>query len=98
VALTWDQIKGLNLSASPDRKAKPKSKNYKKYVERYKSDDIWELEALSPQQLQKILDEAIRGVINIDLFNQETLNEKSERMELNKYRERVFKTIQDERR
>ena len=88
----------LRLPTSPDRKAKSGSKNFNKYIEKYKSDDIWELEALTPQQLQKILDEAIRGVIDIDLFNQEMENEKSERIELDKYRERVFKTIQNERR
>ena len=98
VALTWQQITALGLPPSPDRKAKTDSKNYKKYVDRYGRDDVWELEALSPQQLQKILDEAIRGVINIDFFNQEMRNEKSECIELNKYRKQVFKTIHRERR
>ncbi len=98
VALTWDQVKALNLPASPDRKAKPKSKNFKKYFQKYQSDDVWELEALSPQQLQKMLDETVRGVINTDLFNQEMLNEKGERVELNEYRSKVFKAIQPERR
>lgn len=100
VALTWDQVKGFNLPSSPDRKAKGKtdkgkgSSNYKKYIERYKTDDIWELEALTPQQFQKILDEAVRNVIDTDLFNQEVLKERKEQVELDKYRKQVFKTIQ----
>jgi hypothetical protein len=98
VALTWDQVKSLNLPASPDQKAKPKSKNYPKYVEKYGSDDVWELEALSPQQLQTFLDEAIRSVIDTDLFNEEMEREKNESDELDKYREKVFETIQNEGR
>lgn len=94
VALTWEQVNDLRLPTSPDRKAKSGSKNFNKYIEKYKSKDIWELEALTPQQFQKILDEAVRGVINIDLFNREMEMEKSERIELDKYREKVFKTIQ----
>jgi len=97
-ALIWDQINSLNLPASPDRKAKKTSTNYSKYLERYRTDDVWELEALSPQQLQKTLGEMVRSVIDTDLFNQEMEKEKSERIELNEYREKVFKTIQIERR
>jgi hypothetical protein len=94
VALIWEQIKDLQLPESPDRKAKSGSTNFNKYVEKYKSNDVWELEALEPQQLQKMLDETVRGVLDIDLFNQEMQNEKSECVELDKYREQVFKAIQ----
>lgn len=86
VALTWDQVKTLNLPTSPDRKAKGKSKNYKKYLANYGSDDIWELEALSPKQLQKTLDEAIKSVIDVQLFNTEIAIEINEREDLNGYR------------
>jgi hypothetical protein len=98
VALTWDQVNDLNLPSSPDSKAKKTSKNYGKYMDKYKTDDVWELEALTPRQLQNILDNAIRSVINVDLFNKEIEQEKKDHVELNEYRERVFKAIQSERR
>ena len=93
VALNWDQIRRFRLPSSPDKKAKTGSRNYAKYMEKYHSDDVWELEALTPQQLQELLDEAIRGVINIDLFNQEMLIEKREQIELEKYRKQILKKI-----
>jgi hypothetical protein len=96
-ALTWDQVKAHHLPVSPDRKAKTGSRNYRKYFEKYKTDDVWELEALTPQQLDAILDNTIRSVIDIDLFNREIEIQNEETIELEKYRERAFKTIQDER-
>ena len=98
VALTWDQVKDLNLPESPDRKAKRGSTNYKKFVQRYGSDSVWELEALSPQQLQRLLDEAVRSVMDVDLFNRELEKEKNETEELSKYREQAIRAIQIERR
>jgi hypothetical protein len=97
VALTMQQVTNLNLPSSPDRKAKPGSVNYKKYVDKYKTDDVWELEALTPQQLQTILDDAISDVLNVDLFNKEVEQEKTDHEELGKYREKVFKTIEQGR-
>jgi hypothetical protein len=96
VALTWDQVTNLNISPSPDSKAKGGSKNYQKYVDKYGTDDVWELEALSPQQLQKILDDAIRDVINVNLFNREVEQEKADHVALEKYRKRVLEVIQAE--
>jgi hypothetical protein len=55
------------------------------------------LEALRPQQLQKYLDEAIRSVIDIDLFNAEVEAEENEKSELDIYRERAIQAIQSER-
>jgi hypothetical protein len=98
IALTWQQITDLNLPSSPDRKAKTGSKNYGKYFDRYGSDDVWELEALSPQQLQTYLDEAIKSVIHIDLFNEEIQREGRDERELKEYRKKVFTVIQNEKR
>ena len=94
VALTWDQVKVLNLPGSPDRKAKKGSRNYDKYLQNYQSDDVWELEALSPQQLQAILESKVNFVIDTELFNKEIENERKEVTELQEYRERAFKAIQ----
>jgi hypothetical protein len=98
VALTWDQVRVLRLPSSPDSKAKKGSKNYQKYVDKYGTEDVYELEALTPQQLQRILEDTIKNVIDVNLFNKEIEQEEKDHMELDKYRKKVFETIQGERR
>lgn len=42
-----------------------------KFIARHGRDDCYELEAMSPQILQAMLDEAIRANININNYNAE---------------------------
>jgi len=51
---------------------------------------VYELEALTPKQLQHILSEAIDSVIDVDLFNDELKAERSDEAYLKAVRERIY--------
>ncbi len=68
VALTADQVRTLDLP--PALKAKKTSVNYRKFSRKH-GDDVYELEAIEPENLQQILREAIDEVLDVDAFNSE---------------------------
>lgn len=80
VALTIDQVEDFDLTPSMD--AKEKSPTYDAYVAKYDTTDAWELEALAPADLVKVLTHAIEEVIDIDLFNQEVGAEQADAAKL----------------
>ncbi len=82
VALTADQVEDYGLQ--PQLKAKRKSVNYKKFVEKYGT-DVFELEALEPDDLQELLSEAIDS----NAFNAELDSEKEDAEFLENTRRRV---------
>lgn len=91
VALTHDQV--IDFELIPDAQAKKSSAQYAKFVEKYGTNDVFEVEALEPEHLEQILSEAIKDVIDTDLFNQEVLQERKDAAQIAAYRKAVFKTI-----
>ncbi len=92
---------GLNLEhverfllADNTGEAKKKSTRYKGFVERY-GKKVYELEALTPEQLQHILSESIDSVIDTELFNTELETEKSDAAYLQAVRDRVCENCID---
>lgn len=77
VALTADHIEQFDLVPSPDMKAKKGSSQYDKFVDKY-GEDVFEVEALQPDQLEDVLTEAIDSVIDTKLFNRELAQEKED--------------------
>jgi ParB-like nuclease domain len=76
VALTAAQVKRFKLP--PKMKASDKeSKHRDKFIAKH-GDDVFELEALRPNALQNLLEDAIRRVIDIDMFNAEVDAEKAD--------------------
>ena len=76
-ALTMNQVRELRLP--PNRlKAKVTSTNYAKYVERYNTEDVYELEALNPGQQRQLLTDAIVSVLDVERYNQEIARETTE--------------------
>jgi hypothetical protein len=72
VALTAEQVGRFKLP--PMMKAKTGSSNYKRFAEIH-GDNTWELEALSPIDLQAVLREAVEGVLDCEAFTHETEEE-----------------------
>jgi len=72
----------------PALPVKKNSPNYKKFVERYGGDG-WELEALAPQDLQKLLRETIDSVLDVDAYNAELDVEKRDAAFLQTVRHQV---------
>jgi hypothetical protein len=75
--VTAEQIDKYRLP--PQNFAKETSSNYRWFVDRNGGDDTaYELEALEPEAMLRDLDNVIRSVIDIDLFNREVEAEKGE--------------------
>jgi hypothetical protein len=64
------------------------------FVDRH-GDDVYELEAIPPADLQSILKQAIDSVIDVDAFNAEINREKQESDYLNDVRKAVKKLLSD---
>ena len=76
VALTKEHVTAFKLI--PDAQAKTGSTNYRKFVRKHGT-NVFELEAIPPADLQRLLEQAIDSVIDVDAFNAEvdTLKEDS---------------------
>lgn len=90
VALTADQVEDLDLP--PMLKAKTGSTNYQRFADKH-GDDVWELEALPPETLQRLLHEAIDSVIDVAAFNHEIDQEKADAAKLEGVRSIVLKAL-----
>ncbi len=69
VAMTHAQADALNLPKMLD--AKTTSANYKTFLAKHGRSDCYELDAVQPETLQRWLDDAIRGVLDIEAYNHE---------------------------
>ena len=94
-ALTMQQVQELRLPKKYEQ-AKIGSSNYYRYVEAYKTDFVWELEALVPKTLQKLLTDAIDSVIDRRAFNAEVAQERTDAAHNAVVREIVLRTLQEE--
>ena len=91
-ALTYQQTQELDLP--PALQAKETSSRYAGFNERY-GDDVYELEALPPERLQELVDEAVRSVIDIDIFNRELTSEKTDSQWLDLKRRQLLAVMAD---
>lgn len=92
VALREEQVRALRLP--PQMKAKETSSRCKKFVQKY-GEDVYELEAVPPVELQSILREAIDSVIDVDAFNAEIEREKQDAADLERIRQRLMSRLGD---
>jgi len=86
-ALTFEQVKEFNLPPNPTKKADPRAKWY---VQQF-GDQCWELDAVEPTELQRIVRETIQNWIDSRKWNRtlkeidvekHRLKEKLEKMEI----------------
>ncbi len=91
-ALTMDQVRDLGLPPN-ESKAKTKSTNWPKYRDRYGTRDVYELEALGPERQQRLLEEAILKVIDVEAYNYEVAEETEEAAKLDVKRQTVSATL-----
>jgi ParB-like chromosome segregation protein Spo0J len=93
VAMTHDQADELHLPRSLE--ANPDSSNYQKFISEHDRSDCYELEAVAPEVLQEWLDEAIRGVIDIEAYNHEVEQQEKEASEIMARREAVLEVMKN---
>jgi hypothetical protein len=94
-ALTMEQVIRLKLPTKHER-AKTGSTNHDRYVNTYHTDFVWELEALNAKVLQKLLTDAIDGVIDRKAYNAEVSEEKKDAAHNAAVRETVLRTLRDQ--
>jgi len=92
VALTADQVEDYDLP--PTMQAKETSANYKRFANEH-GEDVFELEALAPEDLQAILQETIDSVIDVEAFNHEIDQEKQDAAFLERTRRTVSSVLGD---
>jgi hypothetical protein len=90
--VTREQVRKYNLP--PMNFAKESSSNHDWFVDRNRGDEtVWELEALNPADMIRDLDNFIRSVIDVDLFNREVAVEMEEAAYLAATRKTVGKAL-----
>ena len=90
--------RGALFNASVFRRfpAKTGSANHDRYVRAYQTEFVWELEALDPKVLQKLLTAAIDGVIDRRAFNAELAQERTDAAHNAVVREIILRTLREE--
>ena len=91
VALTNEDIDKYDLPSDMD--AKVTSANYEKFIERYGSDRVVELDAAPLELLQEKLREAIEDFLDMDEFNAQKELQNQEAVELQAYRSILFNAV-----
>jgi hypothetical protein len=92
VAISHQQADELGLPRN--LVAKETSSKTAGWVKRNGRSDCYELEAVSPQQLRRWLDEAIRARIDIEAYNHEVEQQDSEAVELARQKRAAIRLIQ----
>jgi hypothetical protein len=81
ILLRTDQAKDWKLPPN-GLEAKESSSQFKKFFGKYKSREVFELEAVSPSMMQAAVEEGIRAAIDIKAFEQEAQAERQDAVHL----------------
>ncbi len=86
------QVTELSLPPNAER-AKKTSSNYKRYVEAYGDDRVYELEAVRPPVLAGLLRKSIESVIDRRAYDQEVAAERADAVHVQAMRARVLDVL-----
>lgn len=78
IALTYQQVQEYNLTPNPTKTADPRATGY---IEQF-GNQCWELDAIDPNVLQKLVLESIKNHIDAYIWNQTLEQQEQERQEL----------------
>ncbi|MBN8600542.1 MAG: ParB N-terminal domain-containing protein [Planctomycetes bacterium] len=81
ILLRQDQIKDWNLPPN-EEEAKESSSRFEKFVAKYGSRQVFELESISPLVMQAAVAKGIRSAIDIEAFEQEVQAERQDAVQL----------------
>jgi hypothetical protein len=85
VALTWEQIKKYNPPKNPAKLTDPRAG---KYIAKY-GQSTWEVDALKPDVMIKIVETAIRKYIDVDKYNAVIEREDKEKEKLIEFANKI---------
>ena len=94
VLLRQDQIEDWKLPSN-GLEAKESSSKFAKFVKRYNSNAVFELEAVPPALMQQTIKSAIEGTIDLAKFNAELAQEKKDAAELQAMKSTAVKAFSD---
>ena len=83
IALTQEQIKQYNPPPNPAKIKDPRAKDY---ISKF-GNTSWEVDALNPDILHKIIRKEVEGLINLDKFNEKLEQEKQDKETLGEFRD-----------
>lgn len=86
IALTHQQVQEYNLTPNPTKTADPRATQY---IEEF-GNQCWELDAIEPNELQRLVSESITSHIDTSIWNQTVEQQRQERLEL----EELFSEIE----
>lgn len=92
ILLRQDQVKRWKLPSN-EMEAKVSSSNYKKFIKRYKSTDVFELEAVDPRAMQDAVRDGIEASLNMEKFYAEVEHEKQDAAVLQAMKIEVAKAL-----
>lgn len=93
IGITQDQVKRYGLHS--DMSAKESDNNYSKFVHATGMRKAYELDALRPEMLMSEVEEALRQVVDWDLYNYEVSERNIDAVQLERYRQGVVKYMAD---
>lgn len=93
VCITQEQVKRYQLHS--DMSAKETDTSYKKFVQTTGMRSAYELDALRPDVLMNEVEEALRQVVDWDLYNFEVQERNGDAVELDRYRQAVVRYMTD---
>ena len=76
IALTMEQIEALNPPPSPVKATDSRTAGY---VEQYGTEDCWELDAIEPADLDRLVEDAILAHLDRDLWDARVAHEEAEK-------------------
>jgi hypothetical protein len=76
---------------TPFLKAKPNDPTRRAFIEKHGDDSVYELDALTPEQLANLLKEAILDVIDIDAYERELAAEERDLKAIARLKKRILK-------
>lgn len=85
IALTMAQIEEFNPPPNPAKVTDPRAK---KYIEEH-GDESWEVDALPPDQLTRLVDEEMEGLVEVELWNDVLARERELKEKLTRAAQRI---------
>jgi hypothetical protein len=82
IALTQEQIKRYNPPPNPAKITDPRAKDY---IAKF-GNTSWEVDALNPDVLHKVIKKAVEELIDADKFNAKIEQEKKDKKKLEKFK------------
>jgi len=90
IALSYDQVQRYNLTLNPTKRADPRAEDY---ISKF-GDRCWELDAIEPNELQRMVEESIVRHIDEKIWNDTVEKREQERQEIEKIFLKIRKIFQ----